>query len=158
MSWKDEKFYFQRAYEVSVDAFKKGNDPFGAILVDKDGEIILEQMNECGSGDQTAHDAIRAISKASLLYSKEFLWDSTLYATIQPCCMCVGAAYWANLGNIKYVMSEKELGEILGGGGLDLPSEDVIARGDKDIKVTGPFDPLRPAVKDLILEWKKSWG
>ena len=158
MSWQDDKVYFKRAYEVSVEAFKQGNDPFGAVLVDGEGNIIIEQMNECGSGDQTAHDAIRAISKASAKYEQSYMWECTLYATIQPCCMCVGAAYWANLGKIKYVMSEKELGEILGGGGLDLPSEDVIARGDKKIVVSGPYDPLRPAVKDLILEWKKSWG
>jgi len=50
------------------------------------------------------------------------------------------------------------LGELTGGGGLDLPSTEVVAHGSKDIQIEGPYEPLLPEMEDLMREWIKSWG
>ena len=114
---KEDSYYLKRAIEVSKEAFERGNDAFGCVLVNKEGAIVMEQGNEVfETKDRTAHDAITLIRKASMKYSPEELWDYTLYASVEPCCMCVGAAYWANLGTIKYVISEKDVMKMFPGG------------------------------------------
>lgn len=153
MAWKDDVYYLRRAVEISKLALDTGNDPFGCVLVDQNGDIILEQPNMVGSEGPTAHDAITCIKKASQQYDPDYLWQCTLYATIEPCCMCVGAAYWANLGNIKFAMSEKQLGEFLGGMAMDLPSREVIASSSKQIKVEGPFAEVIPETLEVLKEW-----
>ena len=66
--------------------------------------------------------------------------------------MCTGAAFWANIGNIKFAVSEKTLGKMLPGG-LDVPSREVIARSGKDIHIEGPFPEVEDEAKEVIQEW-----
>lgn len=158
MDIQKEAKYFERALALSREAFATGNDPFATLLVGPDGEVLMEQMNDVGCGDPTRHDTNTLIARAALKYDADFLWQCTAYAAMEPCCMCTGAAFWANVGNIKYLMSEKQLGAITGPGGLDLPSTEVVKCGPKDIKIEGPFEPLLPEMERLMKEWMKSWG
>ncbi len=88
--------YLKRAIELSVKSRESGNTPFAALLVDKDGNIIMEQMNnEITEHKCTGHAETQLVERASHAYSKEFLWDCTLYTTAEPCAMCSGAIYWA---------------------------------------------------------------
>lgn len=154
MAWKDDSFYLRKAIEESRKALDTGNDPFGCVLVDPEGNIILEQPNQVGKEGPTAHDAITCIKKASQQYEPDYLWKCTLYATVEPCCMCMGAAYWANLGNVKFVISEKQLGDHFGGKTLDLPSKQVVESSSKGIKITGPFEELIPEALEVIKVWQ----
>jgi tRNA(Arg) A34 adenosine deaminase TadA len=153
MAWQDDSFYLRKAVEVSKKALETGNDAFGCILVDPAGNIIMEQPNLVGSEGATAHDAITCIKKAAQKYDSDYLWQCTLYATIEPCCMCMGAAYWANLGNVKFAMSEKQLGDYLGGMAMDLPSRQVVDSSSKAINITGPFEEVIPETLEVIKEW-----
>ena len=54
------------------------------------------------------------VERASHAYSKEFLWDCTLYTTAEPCAMCSGAIYWGNIGHVVYAMTEKDLLSLTG--------------------------------------------
>ena len=84
--------YLKRAIELSVKSRESGNTPFAALLVDKDGNIIMEQMNnEITEHKCTGHAETQLVERASHAYSKEFLWDCTLYTTAEPCAMCSGA-------------------------------------------------------------------
>ena len=62
----------------------------------------------------TGHAETQLMEKASMKYTKDFLWGCTLYSTAEPCAMCTGAIYWGNVGRIVYGMSEKDLLKITG--------------------------------------------
>jgi len=139
--------YLKLANEVAIKARENGNTPFGAILVDVDGNVLMEQGNAEGdSGDATAHAEMTLASRASRAYSKETLWHCTLYTTCEPCPMCTGAIYWANIGRIVYGVSEKRLLELTGSDDknptFSMGVDAVVRAGQKSIEVAGPFDEL----------------
>ena len=129
--YQSHEFYLRRAIEISKEARAAGNTPFGALLVNKDGEIIMEQGNiEITEKICTGHAEATLAARASHEYSREFLWDCTLYTTAEPCAMCAGAIYWANIGRVEQNPT------------FDLPCREVFARGQKDIKVIGPVEAV----------------
>ena len=150
----DHIYYLNRAIEISKNSRAHGNTPFGALLVDKDGNILLEQENvEIETHKCTGHAETQLVEKASTLYSKDFLYNCTLYTTAEPCAMCSGAIYWANIGTVVYAMTEKRLLELTGSDEqnptFDLPCRNVFARGQKDITVIGPFPELEAAAAEV---------
>lgn len=150
---KSDADYLRAAIEVSKKARGNGNTPFGAILVDAQGNIILEQENiEITESNCTGHAETTLMEVASKKYSKDFLWTCSLYTSVEPCAMCCGAIYWGNVGRVVYGVSETKLLELTGDDEqnptFDLPSRDVFARGQKKIEVVGPF----PEVEQEVLE------
>ena len=146
-------YYLRRANEIAKNSREHGNTPFGALLVDKDGNILLEQENiEITTKDCTGHAETSLMRRASQKYTKEFLKECTLYTTFEPCAMCSGAIYWGNVGNVVYGLTEKELLNQTGNDEqnptFDLSCREVFERGQKDINVIGPFNEL----KDEILK------
>ncbi|MGL4403048.1 MAG: nucleoside deaminase [Fusobacteriaceae bacterium] len=140
----DHKKYIKRCAEISVESVAGGNNPFGALLTDNEGNILIESGNvEVTTKDCTGHAETTVMRLASQKYSKEFLWECTLYTTAEPCCMCTGAIYWGNVGRIVYGISEKELLQLTGSDEknptFDVPCREVLARGQKNIQVIGPM-------------------
>jgi tRNA(Arg) A34 adenosine deaminase TadA len=147
----DHTYYLRKSIEVSQKARLDGNTPFGAILVDSEGNIVLEQGNiEITMSNCTGHAETSLMVAASSMFSKSFLWDCTLYSSVEPCAMCAGAIYWGNVGRVVYGISEKKLAELTGDSEvnptLDLPCTEVFARGNKSIKVIGPFPEVEAEV------------
>mgnify|MGYP004447083789 CR=1 FL=1 len=143
--------YLRAANEVAKKAREAGNTPFGAVLVDKNGNIIMEQGNAEGDlHDATAHAERMLASRASQTFDKNFLWDCTLYTTFEPCCMCTGAIYWANIGHIVYGLTEEKLLELTGSDDknptFSISSRVIVASGQKDIEVLGPFNEIEDEV------------
>lgn len=136
--------YIKRCIEISQNARNHQNHPFGALLVDSHGDIILEQENiEVTENLCTGHAESTLAAKASKLFNKDFLWDCTLYTTVEPCVMCTGAIYWSNIGQIVYGLSETKLLKLTGNDSrnltFDLSCRNVIRCGQKDITVHGPI-------------------
>jgi tRNA(Arg) A34 adenosine deaminase TadA len=134
----------KRCIEVSKNAREHGNTPFGALLADPKGNILLEQENiEITERICTGHAETSLAAKASKVYDKDFLWECTLFTTAEPCAMCTGAIYWGNIGSIVYAMTESRLLELTGDNSqnptFNLPALEIISRGQKDIKIIGPF-------------------
>lgn len=145
--YQSHEFYLRRAIEISKEAREAGNTPFGALLVNKEGEIIMEQGNiEITEKICTGHAEATLAARASHEHSREFLWDCTLYTTAEPCAMCAGAIYWANIGRVVYGMTERRLLELTGSNEqnptFDLPCRDVFAKGQKAIEVVGPVEAV----------------
>ena len=153
MAYESHEYYLRRCIQISREARACGNTPFGALLVDSEGNIIMEQGNiEITERICTGHAETTLASRASHAYSRDFLWTCTLYTTAEPCAMCAGAIYWANIGRVVYGMTEKRLLELTGSDEqnptFDLPCREVFARGQKDIQVIGPI----PAVEEEAAE------
>ncbi len=147
MAYKNHIDYLKRAVDISKEARANGNTPFGALLVDKDGNIVMEQGNiEITDKICTGHAEATLAARASHEYSKDFLWDCTLYTTAEPCAMCAGAIYWANIGRVVYGMTERRLLQLTGSNEqnptFDLPCRDVFSKGQKEITVLGPFPEI----------------
>lgn len=139
--------YLKRCVELSKEARKHGNTPFGALLVDATGTIILEQENiELTENICTGHAETTLVQRASQQYAKDFLKECTLYTTAEPCAMCTGAIYWSNVGRIVFGITEKKLLALTGSDDqnptFDLPCREILARGQKDIAVLGPFPEI----------------
>ena len=102
----------QRALELARRAEQEGEVPVGAVLV-KDNEIISEGWNKPISGhDPTAHAEIQALRAAGQKLGNYRLVDTTLYVTLEPCIMCIGAIMHARVQRLVYAASDPRAGAI----------------------------------------------
>ena len=138
-----------RADEVARRAMSLGRHPFGALLVAPDGETVLAEQ---GNIDTVHHAEATLARTVSLNYPASYLWQCTLVTTFEPCAMCTGTIYWANIGHIVYGASEEALLALTGNHAenptLSLPCREVIARGQKPVRITGPVAELADALVD----------
>lgn len=132
------KEYLEKTFNLADSARKKGNHPFGALLV-HNGKVILTAENAViTSHDSTAHAELELVRQASQKFPKEILKDSILYTSTEPCAMCSGAIYWAGISHVVYGCSAEKLGEMTNGS-LVIPSKDIFSRGKRPVESEGPF-------------------
>ena len=99
-----------RAIELARRSREKGNHPFGSLLVDTSGEVVLEAENTVVTGhDVTGHAELNLVRAASMEFEVEALGRSTLYTSTEPCAMCSGAIYWSGIGRVVYALSSEQL-------------------------------------------------
>ena len=98
---KDEE-YMRRALELAKRAQHEGEVPIGAVVVFQE-EIVGEGWNRpIAAKDPTAHAEIQAIRSASSSTGNYRLTGATLYVTLEPCDMCVGAMFHARIARVVY--------------------------------------------------------
>ena len=109
----DDDFFLARAIELAKKGSELGEGgPFGAVIV-RGGKIIAEDWNRVVvSRDPTAHAEIGAIRSACIAVDHFHLPNSTLYASSEPCPMCLSAAYWARIERIVFANSRAEAAAI----------------------------------------------
>lgn len=122
---------------------EKGNHPFGSVLVDARGDVVLEAENTVVTeGNPTNHAELNLVRAASAQLAFDELRTTTLYASTEPCAMCSGAIYWSGIGRVVYGLSAERLATIVddasGESELALSCRDVFARGGRHIDVSGP--------------------
>lgn len=132
------------AIALAAAARKNGNHPFGALLTDAEGRIVLEAENSVVTdSDVTAHAETNLVRKASRTLTPQQLAAATLYTSTEPCAMCAGAIYWSGIRRVVYALGEDELCDLAGASGnhplLALPSRKVFAHGNPVVDVAGPF-------------------
>ena len=142
MNEKDPKL-IHSAFAVAKNARGNGNHPFGAVLVNQNGEILLRAENTVvTSRDITAHAEVNLIRQATAKYDREFLKNCTIYTSTEPCPMCAGAIFWSNIRRVVFGLSEENLYKITRKDSeeeLLLPCREVFAKGKKVIEVIGPL-------------------
>jgi tRNA(Arg) A34 adenosine deaminase TadA len=136
--------HLRAAFEVAVRARAEGNLPFGCVVADGAGTVVIEQGNLAlvPVRDATAHAETTAARRAARRYEPRDLAGFTLYTSAEPCVMCAGAIYWAGIGRVVFGVSERDLLALTGNHPdnptLDLPCREVFARGQRDVEVLGP--------------------
>ena len=96
----NDTYFMKRALQEAELAFEKNEVPIGAVIVINDQIIarahnLTEMLN-----DVTAHAEMQAFTAAADYLGGKYLKDCTLYVTLEPCQMCAGASYWAQLAQI----------------------------------------------------------
>jgi tRNA(Arg) A34 adenosine deaminase TadA len=139
----DERF-LRLSFDVARRAMTHGNHPFGAVLVDASGKVLLEAENGyMPLHDGTAHAERLLATKACTTLDAQTLRNATLYSSAEPCAMCAGAIYWAGIGRLVYGLSEHRLGQLTGNHPenptLNLPCREVFASGQRSTEVVGPL-------------------
>jgi tRNA(Arg) A34 adenosine deaminase TadA len=140
---KDDLRFMRVAIDVARRAKDKGNHPFGAVLVDEQGHILMEAENTVVTErDCTGHAETNLMRQASRKYDRDFLARCTLYTSTEPCPMCAGAIFWGNVRRVVYGLSEEGLYEMIGEDAeevLYLPCRELLGKGKKRIEVIGPI-------------------
>lgn len=128
---------------VSRRAVEHGNHPFGAVLTDGSGAVVLEAENTVVTGeDCTGHAETNLVRLAWKQLGPERLGGCTLFTSCEPCAMCSGAIYWSGIGRVVFAMAESDLLQLTGDHDenptMSLDSRAVLNAGQRVIEVVGP--------------------
>jgi tRNA(Arg) A34 adenosine deaminase TadA len=97
---------------------------------------------------------------ASKKFGRDFLASCSIYSTGEPCVMCTGAIYWANVRRIVAGYSERDLLAITGADPenptFNLPCAEILARGQKDFEIVGPVQD-RKLIAALLEDHNGFW-
>ena len=127
---------------IALSAREKGNHPFGSLLADKDGNILLAAENTVVTErDITGHAEMNLVREAARAFSAAELAETTLYTSCEPCPMCAGAIFWANIGRVVFALRAEKLYGIAGTGSgrFFISFADIFAHSTKSIEVAGGF-------------------
>ncbi|MAS56305.1 nucleoside deaminase [Nocardioides sp.] len=150
MTSDTDQTWLSRAIELAVANVADGGGPFGAVIV-RDGTLVAEGQNRVTRDlDPTAHAEVQAIRAAGRVVGDFSLAGCTLFASCEPCPLCVSAALWARLDRVVFAADRDDAAR----GGFDdrafydLFTQDratwptVVERGTpgSDAVSTAPFD------------------
>jgi tRNA(Arg) A34 adenosine deaminase TadA len=143
--------FLERAIELArVGSSADKGGPFGAVIVHQ-GKIIAEGYNEVTSGnDPTAHAEIVAIRKACKVMNSWHLPGCEVYASCEPCPMCLGAVYWARVSGVIYANTRQDAA------GINFDDDFIykeINTGMADRKIKFRHYP-HPKAKELFDYWR----
>ena len=110
---EQDEFFMRRAIELAQKGIEtNAGGPFGAVIV-KNGEIVGEGWNQVTStNDPTAHAEVVAIRRACENLNTFQLDGCTIYASCEPCPMCLGAIYWARPAKLLYAATHEDAAQI----------------------------------------------
>lgn len=121
------EYYMNEALKEAQKAFDRDEVPVGAVVV-CNRTIIARAHNLTETlHDVTAHAEMQAFTAASGYLGGKYLDECILYVTLEPCVMCAGAAFWAQLGSIIYGASDDKRGYRLVNHPLLHPKTEVIS-------------------------------
>jgi len=97
-----DEYFMKLALQEANKAFEEGEIPIGAVIVGNNQILskahnLIELLN-----DPTAHAEMQAITSATEVIGGKYLNDCTIYVTVEPCAMCAGALFWAQIGRIVF--------------------------------------------------------
>lgn len=108
--------FLENALEMARESVRRGGFPAGAVVV-KDGVVVSEGIS-IGNilHDPTSHGELSAIREACTKINSSDLNGATLYASMEPCSMCLSAAMWSGIRTIVYACpKDKVSNEYYGG-------------------------------------------
>ena len=146
-----EYAYLTRAVELAEEALNAGDDPFGSLLVNAQGEVLAEDRNRIAGGDATQHPEFALARWAAQHMTPEARAVATVYTSGEHCPMCAAAHGWVGLGRIVYASSSEQSSGWLAALGVGpmpvatLPIQQVVP----GLKVEGPIAVLDERVHAL---------
>jgi len=108
----NDTHYMQLALQQAEIAAAQSEVPVGAVLLLADGQLIASHNAPIGEQDASAHAEMRVIRTACRQTGNYRLPGSTLYVTLEPCCMCAGAMLHARIDRLVYAADEPKTGAV----------------------------------------------
>lgn len=109
---RSDEEWMRQALELARRAEAQGEVPVGAVLV-KDDALIAQGWNQPISAcDPTAHAEVIALRAGAKLFDNYRLTGTTLYVTLEPCAMCVGALVHARVARVVYGAADPKSGAV----------------------------------------------
>jgi tRNA(adenine34) deaminase len=108
----NDDFFMRLALAQAEKAFREGEVPVGAVLVNNDQIIASAYNNKVSTNDPSAHAELTVIRKGAANTGDWRLTGATLYVTKEPCIMCAGAMINARLGKLVYGCSDERFGAV----------------------------------------------
>jgi tRNA(adenine34) deaminase len=106
----DDNYFMKQALIEAQKAFEADEVPVGAVIT-IDNKIIARAHNLTQRlNDVTAHAEMQVITSAANYLNGKYLSGCTLYVTLEPCVMCIGAIYWARLSRIVFAAGDPKRG------------------------------------------------
>ena len=106
----DDNYFMKQALIEAQKAFEADEVPVGAVIT-IDNKIIARAHNLTQRlNDVTAHAEMQVITSAANYLNGKYLSGCTLYVTLEPCVMCIGAIYWARLSRIVFAAGDPKQG------------------------------------------------
>jgi len=109
----DHETFMRQALEQARLALHIGEVPIGAVLVGASGAVLGQGFNQpIHHVDPTAHAELLALRQGATALGNYRLGGTTLYVTVEPCLMCVGALVNARVGTVVYGVAEPKWGAL----------------------------------------------
>jgi len=141
--------FMLRAIELSIKSANGSGGPFGCVVV-KDNKIIAEGSNKVTfSNDPTAHAEIVAIREACKKLNTFNLSGCDIYASCEPCPMCLSAIYWSHIDNIYYANTRDDAKKI--------NFDDSMIYSEFSKKIEDRKIPIKQMLRDDALEAFDIW-
>ncbi|NLI25166.1 MAG: nucleoside deaminase [Bacteroidales bacterium] len=112
MNWPlfSDEYFMNEALKEARKAMEKDEVPVGAVIV-AENRILARAHNLTETlNDVTAHAEMMALTAAANAMGGKYLPDCTLFVTVEPCVMCAGALFWAQIGRIVYGAADPKRG------------------------------------------------
>lgn len=142
--------FLRRTIALADEAVLEGNHPFGALLVSGSGEALAEGKNSFSVDRGPGHAEANLARDVARRFDVATLRGATLYTSVEPCSMCSGTIYWAEIGSVVFGMTEKRLAELTGDDPenptQDLECRTIFASGRRPVDVRGPFEELEAEI------------
>jgi tRNA(adenine34) deaminase len=111
--------------QLAIDQAKEADFPFGAVIVRGDEVLALGQNTGKRTADPTAHAEMVAIRTCLSKHAPDALKSATIYASGEPCVMCMGAIIWCGFKRLVYAASIAELATRIGQ--IDITAQQIAA-------------------------------
>lgn len=110
LHFRGDEYFMREALKEAQMAFDEGEIPVGAVIACENRIIARGHNTTEKLLDVTAHAEILSITAASNYLNSKYLPDCTLYVTLEPCNMCAGAIFWAQMGRLVYGTGDDKRG------------------------------------------------
>ncbi|MFD1449158.1 nucleoside deaminase [Oceanobacillus profundus] len=145
--------FMERAIELATENIQEGGQPFGAVLV-KENNIITEGVNELHKTfDVSGHAELLAIRRAQAKLQTNNLSGYTMYASGEPCPMCLTAMYFAGIEQVFYCATVEEAAEVGLGKSKEIYDDLKKAKTERTLSMIRM--PLREGQVDPMKLWEE---
>ena len=155
-SLETDRFFLEIAMKEAEQGEAEGCYPVGALVVSSDGQVLSQGHNHVISlGDFTSHAEIEAIRLAGRsLMTEPYAGTCTLFTTMEPCLMCLGALFMADITRVVWLIDDDGYGAV-----RRLQSNSLISESFARITFTKFSErDLERRIREMLAAWRKPQG
>jgi len=131
--------FIRQCIALAISAAKKGNEPFGALLVHGGKVIMTAENTVTGDNDFTRHAELNLVVNSQRAFSSDMLQESILYTSTAPCILCTGAIWFAGISKIVYSVSYESFVKLVAPEYKYISCKEIFQRLETAAEIVGPI-------------------